>query len=105
MITDKELGGVQLLADNGFRSAFIQDYKINAIPRFLIIDPEGNIVSADAPRPSNPKLVKLFKEPSMMKAFLLCVLFFFLLLFGWLFWLFKQIHISFTYVFNNMASD
>jgi len=62
MITDKELGGVQLLADNGFRSAFIQDYKINGIPRFILVDPEGNIVNADAPRPSNPQLVKLFKE-------------------------------------------
>ena len=62
MIADKDLGGTQLLADNGFRSQFIQDYKINGIPRFILIDPNGNIVSADAPRPSNPELVALFKE-------------------------------------------
>ncbi len=60
MIIDKELGGIQLMADNGFRSDFIQGYKINAIPRFILIDPDGNIVNADAPRPSNPQLVELF---------------------------------------------
>lgn len=60
MIADKDLGGMQLLADNGFRSQFIQDYKINGIPRFILIDPDGNIVNADAPRPSSPQLVELF---------------------------------------------
>jgi thiol-disulfide isomerase/thioredoxin len=62
MIAEKELGGMQLLADNGFRSSFIQDYKINGIPRFILIDPEGNIVSGDAPRPSNPALVKMLTD-------------------------------------------
>ncbi len=62
IIAEKELGGMQLLADNGFRSTFIQDYKINGIPRFILIDPEGNIVNSDAPRPSNPQLVKLFNQ-------------------------------------------
>ncbi|BAO77553.1 TlpA family protein disulfide reductase [Winogradskyella sp. PG-2] len=62
MVAEKELGGMQLLADNGFRSEFIQKYKINGIPRFILIDPEGNIVNADAPRPSNPQLVELFNE-------------------------------------------
>ena len=60
MVADKELGGIQLFADAGFTSKFIQDYKINSIPRFILIDPQGNIVSADAPRPSNPQLVNLF---------------------------------------------
>ena len=62
MITEKELGGMQLLADNGFRSQFIQDYKINGIPRFILVDPEGNIFNADAPRPSNPQLIELFNQ-------------------------------------------
>lgn len=62
MITQKELSGIQLLADNGFNSDFIRAYKINGIPRFLLIDPEGNIIDADAPRPSDPQLVNLFKE-------------------------------------------
>ena len=62
MIKNKELGGVQLLADNDWSSKFVQDYKIKGIPRFILIDPDGNIVSADAPRPSNKKLIDLFSE-------------------------------------------
>ncbi|RKE95452.1 TlpA family protein disulfide reductase [Ichthyenterobacterium magnum] len=60
MIKEKELGGIQLFADNAFNSDFVKNYKINGIPRFILIDPQGNIVSADAPRPSNPKLIELF---------------------------------------------
>ena len=62
MVNDKELTGMQLIADDGFRSQFIQDYKVNGIPRFLLIDPNGNIVSADAPRPSSSALIDLFNE-------------------------------------------
>jgi len=65
MINEKDLGGIQLLAKNAWSSEFIRAYKINAIPRFLLIDPDGNIVNADAPRPSNPELVKLFEELSI----------------------------------------
>ncbi len=60
MIKDKELGGIQLLADNDWKSEFILNYKINGIPRFILVDPKGNIVTADAPRPSNKKLRDLF---------------------------------------------
>lgn len=56
MIAEKELGGIQLFADNGFTSSFVQGYKVNGIPRFILIDPAGNVINADAPRPSSPKL-------------------------------------------------
>ncbi len=62
MIAEKELGGIQLFSDNNWNSEFIKNYKIEGIPRFILIDPNGNIVSADAPRPSDPKLVELFTE-------------------------------------------
>ncbi|UMB52421.1 TlpA family protein disulfide reductase [Lutibacter sp. A64] len=62
MITDKELGGIQLLADKDWSTDFITAYKINSIPRFILIDPEGNIVSWNAPRPSNGELITLFNE-------------------------------------------
>ncbi|WP_434035693.1 TlpA family protein disulfide reductase [Formosa sp. 4Alg 33] len=62
MINDKELGGVQLFADNDFQSKFIKDYVINGIPKFILLDPSGNIVNANAPRPSDPKLLSLFNE-------------------------------------------
>ncbi|MFT3796360.1 TlpA family protein disulfide reductase [Flavobacterium sp.] len=59
MVTDRQMGGIQLMADNDWNSQFIVDYAIVAIPRFILIDPDGKIVSADAPRPSDPALVTL----------------------------------------------
>lgn len=58
-VRENKLGGVQLLADNAFESRFIQDYNIRAIPRFILIDPRGNIVTSNAPRPSDKELRKL----------------------------------------------
>ncbi|WP_194768156.1 TlpA family protein disulfide reductase [Tamlana sp. I1] len=62
MVAEKELGGIQLFADNSFKSKFVTDYAIKGIPRFILVDPNGNIVSADAPRPSDDKLKDLFNE-------------------------------------------
>lgn len=62
MVATEQLGGIQLYADNNFDSQFILDYGINAIPRFILIDGAGNIVDADAPRPSDPKIKELFTE-------------------------------------------
>lgn len=62
MVTDKSLGGTQLLSDKGWKADFIQTLEINSIPRFILIGPNGNIVNADAPRPSSPKLIALFNE-------------------------------------------
>ncbi|MGL5113516.1 MAG: TlpA family protein disulfide reductase [Flavobacterium sp.] len=59
MIKEKELGGVQIFADNDWNSKFVQDYKITGIPRFILIDPQGNIVKAEAPRPSSTELSTL----------------------------------------------
>jgi len=56
MITNRELGGTQLITEDDFNSDFIQAYAINAIPRFLLIDTDGNIVNADAPRPSSQSI-------------------------------------------------
>ena len=62
MVKDKELGGIQLFAPKGWKSKFVTDYRINGIPRFILIDPNGNIVSPDAPRPSSPKLRSTLDE-------------------------------------------
>ncbi|MGB1042713.1 MAG: TlpA family protein disulfide reductase [Tenacibaculum sp.] len=60
MVADKNLSGIQLYSkrDKNFSGA----YRVNSIPRFILIDPQGNIVDANAPRPSSPKLVELFKS-------------------------------------------
>lgn len=55
-VTDKQLGGIQLFADKDWSSDFITSFGINSIPRFLLIDPQGNVVDADAARPSSPQL-------------------------------------------------
>ncbi|MFD2551037.1 TlpA family protein disulfide reductase [Bizionia sediminis] len=62
MIAEKELGGIQLFAPKGWQTEFIKAYKINGIPRFILIDPDGNIVSPDAPRPSSNELKTLLTE-------------------------------------------
>jgi thiol-disulfide isomerase/thioredoxin len=55
-VKEKELGGVQLFADNDWNSKFVTDFGITGIPRFILIDPKGNVVNANAERPSSPKL-------------------------------------------------
>jgi thiol-disulfide isomerase/thioredoxin len=55
-VTEKALGGIQLFADKNWNSDFITAFGINSIPRFILIDPKGIVINADAPRPSDPKL-------------------------------------------------
>ena len=62
MIVDKELGGIQLLADKNWKSTFVTDYMIKGIPRFILIDPQGKIVNSNAPRPSDKKLITILNE-------------------------------------------
>jgi len=56
-VKENSLGDVQLWAGKDF--SFQEAYQINGIPRFILIDPKGNIVDADAPRPSDPILKEL----------------------------------------------
>ena len=56
MIEDEDLGGIQILADQDWNSDFVTAYNIKGIPRFILIDKEGNIVNSNAPRPSDPNL-------------------------------------------------
>jgi thiol-disulfide isomerase/thioredoxin len=62
LVNTKQLGGIQLLADMDFNSEFIKAYEIKEIPRFILIDPDGNIVNSNAPKPSETKLTDLFNE-------------------------------------------
>jgi thiol-disulfide isomerase/thioredoxin len=55
-VTDKNLGGTQLFADKDWESEFVTNYGVTGIPRFILIDPNGNVVNADAKRPSAPEL-------------------------------------------------
>ena len=57
-VKDNKLGGIQVMADKDFNSDFVKKFNINSIPRFILIDPAGKIVSGDAKRPSDPGLRK-----------------------------------------------
>ena len=52
-VTQKEMSGVQLFSEGGFNSEINQKYNIIGIPRFILIDKEGNLVDATAARPSS----------------------------------------------------
>lgn len=61
-VADKKLGGTQLFASGW--SDLVKFYNITGIPRFMVFDKNGNIVSVDAPRPSTPDL-KLMLEKAL----------------------------------------
>lgn len=60
MVKEKDLPGTQVYFNQD--KAFTKAYRISGIPRFVILDPEGKIIMAEAPRPSDPKLEEIFKE-------------------------------------------
>lgn len=62
MVKEKELKGIQIFADNDWNSQFVRDYNINGIPRFILLDRDGKIINADAPRPSDPNIRLLIDE-------------------------------------------
>lgn len=58
MIEDKHMSGTQIIAPDKFESNFIKAYGVNAIPRFILIDPKGKVVDYNAPRPSNKEKIQ-----------------------------------------------
>lgn len=63
-VAKENLKGVQLFASGW--SEIAKYYEIKGIPRFMVFDKKGNIVSIDAPRPSSPEL-KLLLESELKK--------------------------------------
>lgn len=59
-IQKREMTGIQLWS--GKDISFQKAYKINGIPRFILIDPKGVIVDPNAPRPSDPRLRNLLSS-------------------------------------------
>ncbi len=60
-VQQKKLGGLQLFA-GGFQSDIAKYYGIKGIPRFILVDKEGKLVSISAPRPSSPELKSLIDK-------------------------------------------
>lgn len=59
MVSAKNMGGIQLIADKAWESQFVASLGVNSIPRFVLIDPRGKIINGNAPRPSDPQLITL----------------------------------------------
>ncbi len=59
-VKEKNMKGIQLHAGPG--NELTNAYKVNGIPRYILIDKAGNLISADSPRPSDPKLKTLLEE-------------------------------------------
>jgi thiol-disulfide isomerase/thioredoxin len=57
-VKEKQLAGVQLFANIYGDDNFMKTYGVSSIPRFILIDPKGKIVSADTYRPSDPQLLQ-----------------------------------------------
>jgi thiol-disulfide isomerase/thioredoxin len=60
MVRDEQLGGVHVFASGW--SKITKDYKITGIPRFMLFDKKGNVITVDAPRPSDPALKTLIMK-------------------------------------------
>jgi thiol-disulfide isomerase/thioredoxin len=57
-VSSKSMEGLQL--HSGSKSDFVKFYDIGALPRFILLDKEGKVISPDEIRPSNPEtLTKL----------------------------------------------
>lgn len=65
MVKEKGMEGIQLYF--GDDMDFMQSYNITSIPRFILIDPNGNIVEANAPRPSETDIIKKLFADSGVK--------------------------------------
>jgi len=59
-IEKKGWDGIELLSEP--TESLMKYYKIEGIPRFMIFDKEGKIVTVDAPRPSNPEFKSLIEQ-------------------------------------------
>ncbi len=57
-INEDKPGWRQFIVNDNFKSKLCQNYDIDAIPRFLMFDKKGNIISLDAPRPSGENIIQ-----------------------------------------------
>ena len=55
-----KMTGIQL--HGGPNAPIVRDYKISGIPRFFLLDRDGNIINTDMSRPSDANTVKVFDE-------------------------------------------
>lgn len=62
MIADDKPDWAQYNIHGAVNAQFSKDWGITGIPRFIMIDKDGNIFAADASRPSNEETAKIIEE-------------------------------------------
>jgi len=68
MVPEKNVGGIQLMADKGLASEFMKFYSVGLIPRSIMLDEEGKIISQHAPRPSSKDIRTFINDILSKKA-------------------------------------
>ena len=58
MVPEKDVGGIQLYDSEGLSSSFMRSFSVSLIPRFMMIDRDGKIITAHAPRPTSSGIKK-----------------------------------------------
>ena len=58
MVPEKDVGGIQLYDPEGLNSSFMRSFSVGLIPRFMMIDRDGKIITAHAPRPTSKGIKK-----------------------------------------------
>lgn len=61
MVKERNLTGIQLWAGKD-DARFSKAYMIRSIPRFILIDPNGNLIDSNTLSPANPALRKILDE-------------------------------------------
>jgi thiol-disulfide isomerase/thioredoxin len=50
------------LVSKNFESTLAKQFKIQTIPRYILIGKDGKVINSDAPRPSDPKIRQIFDD-------------------------------------------
>jgi thiol-disulfide isomerase/thioredoxin len=66
-VVKESLGGLQVHQSENFDFTISKHFIVNSIPRFILIDAEGKIVSADAPRPSSGTVIRTLIDSTLAK--------------------------------------
>lgn len=61
-VRNKKLTGLQLFVEGAWEADIIRKFHIESIPRFILLDKENNIINANAPRPSEPRLKQILES-------------------------------------------
>ena len=62
MVQDLQPGDINLIATQGFNDPFIQHYKLEYIPHFMLIGPDGRMISYSCRKPRDPLFIMYLKQ-------------------------------------------